>query len=273
LPAQTTKLAVAIFLSITLGGIAFVPGSVHATTNSTTASSTTTVNLLLNYGNGTLVWYNNTSVPTNANFFNVTTIVTNGNVGAVFFASFGSHFVYSINNVGCIFPNIFCEQAWAFWTLDGICWDLPEVGVDQIPVSRVRTVAWFLNPVASFGDFPPTGTTCLPITIQVKPGDTQTTINPQTQGNIPVAVLTTTGFDATTVNPMTARFGVTGTEASPVHWAFEDVNGDGKLDLILQFLTTSTGIQSGDTQVTLMGRTLDGTPLRGFATIQTTRSH
>lgn len=228
-----------------------------------------TVNLLVNYGNGTLTWYNGTTVPTSSNFFNVTEQVLNGNVGAVFFASFGSHFVYSLNGVGCPASNIFCDQAWAFWTLDGICWDLPFVGVDQVYVSQTTTVAWFLNSAESFGISPPTGSLCSTASISVKPGSNQTVINLGSPGKIPVAILSTAELDATTVNPLTVRFGRTGTEASPVRWALEDVNGDGKLDLVLQFLTQTTGIQPGDSQVVLMGRTSDWAPFRGFATIQT----
>ena len=255
-----------------LSCIAFLPGLVQAspaTSTSNATLATTTVNLLVNYGNGTLTWYNGTTVPAASNFFNVTDQVLNGNVGAVFFASFGSHFVYSLNGVGCPASNIFCDQAWAFWTLDGICWDLPFVGVDQVSVSQTTTVAWFLNSAESFGTSPPTGSLCRAASISVKPGSNQTVLNLGSQGRVPVVILSTTDFDATTVNPTTVRFGKTGTEASPVHWAIEDVNGDGKPDLVLQFLTQTAGIQPGDNQVILMGRIVDGTPFRGFATIQT----
>ena len=227
------------------------------------------INLLVNYGNGTLTWYNGTSVPTTANFFNVTDQILSGNIGAVFFASFGSHFVYSINGVGCPASNIFCDKAWAFWTLDGICWDLPFVGVDQVSVSQTATVAWFLNSAEAFGTSPPTGSLCGAASISVKPGSNQTVINLRSPGRIPVAIISTTGLDATTVNPLTVRFGKTGTDAAPVHWTLEDVNGDGALDLVLQFQTQATGIQPGDSQVVLMGRTSNGLPFRGFATIQT----
>ena len=225
------------------------------------------VNVLLNYGNGTLVWYNDTSVPSNANFYNVTTLVTNGNLGAVFFASFGSHFVYSINGVGCPASNIFCDQAWSFWTLNGICWDLPFVGVDLIPVSQATTVAWFLNPSSTFGQSPPTGVNCLNVNVAVNPGSNPAIVDVDSGGQIPVAILSTGTFDATTVNPPSVRFGRTGTEARPIHWSFKDVNGDGRLDIVLSFRVRSTEIQQGDTQAILMGRTIDGTPFRGFATI------
>ena len=272
MPARVLRLDRTIKLVALLSSIAFLPGLVHAspaTSTSNASSTTTTVNLLLNYGNGTLTWYNGTTVPANSNFFNVTEQVLNGNVGAVFFASFGSHFVYSINGVGCPASNIFCDQAWAFWTLDGICWDLPFVGVDPVSVSMTTTIAWFLNSAESFGISPPTGSLCRAASISVKPGSNQTIVNPGSAGRIPVALLSTADLDARTVNPITVKFGRTGTEASPVHWALQDVNGDGTLDLILQFLTQTTGIQPGDSQVVLMGRTSDGSPFRGFATIQT----
>jgi len=247
--------------------MAFVPILAHATSTSS-GPSTTSVNVLLNYGNGTLVWYNQTSVPSSWNFFNVTELITGGNLGAVFFASFGSHFVYSINGVGCPASNIFCDEAWGFWTLDGICWDLPFVGVDSIPVSQATTVAWYLTPAATFGEIPPTGSNCLSVNIDVKPGDSQPVVNLNSQGVIPVAILSTSTFDATKVNPLTVRFGRTGTEASPVHSSLQDVNGDGLLDMVLQFKIQSTGFQLGDSQATLMGRTLDGTPFRGSSAIQ-----
>ena len=253
-------------LLIVLGSIAFVPMLAHATL-ATSGPSTTSVNVLLNYGNGTLVWYNQTSVPSSWNFFNVTELVTRGNLGAVFFASFGSHFVYSVNGVGCPTSNIFCDEAWGFWTLSGVCWDLPFVGVDMIPVSQATTVAWFLTPAATFGETPPTGPDCLNVNVDVKPGDSQPVVNLKSQGNVPVAILSTSTFDATKVNSLTVRFGRTGTEAAPVHFSLQDVNGDGLPDLVLQFKVQSTGLQPSDSQATLMGRTMDGTPFRGFGAI------
>ncbi len=256
-------------LLMVLASIIFLPNLGHASLVTSTSQTTTTVNLLLNYGNGTLVWYNQTVVPSNWNFFNVTNLVTSGNIGSVFFASFGSHFIYSINKVGCPASNIFCDLAWGLWTLDGICWDEAQVGVDQLFVSQVKTVAWFLTPVASLGLFPPTGASCVSANIIVKPGDSQAVLNVGSHGVIPVAILSRPTFDATKIVPATVRFGRTGTEASPLHWSLQDVNNDGTLDLVLQFRTQSTGIQSGDSQVVLMGRTIDGVSFRGFAVIQT----
>jgi hypothetical protein len=107
------------------------------------------------------------------------------------------------------------------------------------------------------------------VLIDAKPGDFPNSINPRSKGVIPVAIRTTATFDAATVDPATVRFGRTGTEASAVHSAFEDVNGDGKHDLILHFETQKTGIRCGDTSVVLMGQTLGGQAIQGSDSVQT----
>ena len=101
-------------------------------------TGTVQVNILFNYGNGTLEWHNETTVPSSWNFYNVTAAATNGNLASVFFASFGSHFVYLINRVGC--PSVFgCDNTWSFWVLNGPCWQLSNLGVDQVQVAQGKT--------------------------------------------------------------------------------------------------------------------------------------
>ena len=85
----------------------------------------------------------------------------------------------------------------------------------------------------------------------------------------PVAILSTETFDATTVDPTTVRFGATGTEAAPRHLARNDVNGDGRPDLILRFRLGDTGIECGDTEAFLTGETFDGQAIEGSDAIKT----
>ncbi len=246
--------------------VAFLPSHV-STVEATVNPGSVPVSLLFNYGNGTLEWHNNTLVPSTWNFFNVTLADANGNVGAVFFASFGSHFVYLINGVGC--PAVFgCDLAWSFWVLEGPCWTLPEVGVDQVPVSAGATAAWFLVPAATFGENPPTGSGCISATVDVKPGSDTNPINIKSNGLIPVAVLTTASLDASKINPSSVRFGPTGTEAAPaVPPSLEDVDGDGSLDLVLHFKTQDTGFKTSDTQAVLTGTTTSGIAFIGTDTV------
>jgi hypothetical protein len=94
------------------------------------------------------------------------------------------------------------------------------------------------------------------IEIDIKPGSFPNSINLKSKGVIPVAILTTMALDATTVMADTVRFGPA--EAEPVHWALEDVDGDGDTDMILHFRTQETGIKATDTEAELIGTTQSG---------------
>lgn len=107
------------------------------------------------------------------------------------------------------------------------------------------------------------------IEIDIKPGSFPNSINPRSNGVIPMAILTTDEFDGMTVDPNSLLFGRTGTEASPKHYAFEDVDGDGDIDMILHFKTKETLIQCGDTEAKLTGQTLDGLKIYGLDSVRT----
>jgi len=78
----------------------------------------------------------------------------------------------------------------------------------------------------------------------------------------------TPSFNASSVDPETVRFGRTGIEAQPVHFA--DVDADSDLDLILHFKRAETGIQCGDQVAYLTGGTLIGKEIEGSDTVKTT---
>lgn len=113
------------------------------------------------------------------------------------------------------------------------------------------------------------------VQIDIKPGEFPNEINPSSRGRILVAILTTDAtdnvgtFDATTVDPTTVLFGATGTEATLVQDALEEVDGDGDIDMLLQFNTQDTGIECGDTSATLTGQTFDGQGIQGTDSIET----
>ncbi|MFC2047163.1 hypothetical protein ACFLTK_02655 [Chloroflexota bacterium] len=104
------------------------------------------------------------------------------------------------------------------------------------------------------------------ITIDIKPGSNTNSINPDSKGVIPVAILTTTDFDPSLVDPNTLAFGPAGAPA--VKFAFEDVDGDGVLDMILHFRTQMTGLSFGDTEATLIGQTKDGRDIMGTDSVR-----
>jgi hypothetical protein len=107
------------------------------------------------------------------------------------------------------------------------------------------------------------------IQIDIKPSSFPNSINPKSNGVIPVAILTTDAFDATTVDPLSVRFGPKGAKEVHKKGHIEDVNHDGELDLVLHFKTQATGITCSDTSASLMGETVDGEAIQGFDSIKT----
>ena len=111
------------------------------------------------------------------------------------------------------------------------------------------------------------------ISIDIKPATFPNSINPNSRGRIPVAILSKYFFDATDANPATIFFGANGLEAAPVQSTIEDVNGDGRMDLVLHFLTQETGITCETSSVSLTGETFSGVKITGSDFIVTAGCH
>lgn len=111
----------------------------------------------------------------------------------------------------------------------------------------------------------PTSTT---VPIDVRPGSTSNPVTPRSNGVISVAILSTSTFDASTVGPASVRFGPGAALARDVA-RLSDVNGDGELDLILQFRVQDTGIECGDAFASLTGETFSGEPIQGTDSLVT----
>ena len=107
------------------------------------------------------------------------------------------------------------------------------------------------------------------VTIDIKPGDEPTVMDPRSEGMIPVAILSSPNFDATSVDPGTVRFGATGDEAAPVRSMREDVDRDGDTDLRFMFRATQTNITCGDTSASLTGKTRSGQAIAGSESFTT----
>ncbi|MBC8191103.1 MAG: T9SS type A sorting domain-containing protein [FCB group bacterium] len=101
-----------------------------------------------------------------------------------------------------------------------------------------------------------------PVTVDIKPGSDNNSVNPKSRGVIPVAILSEAGFDATTIDVSSLSFGPGG--AATAHSGhIEDVDDDGDDDLMLHFRTQASGVSSGDVALCLTGFTLSGIPLAG----------
>jgi len=107
------------------------------------------------------------------------------------------------------------------------------------------------------------------VSIDIKPGSLPNSINLKSEGVIPVAILTTDLLDAATVDPASITFGLTGTEATLLKFAMQDIDGDGDTDIILHFKTKATGIVCGTTAAYLKGRTVNEQAIQGSDSVRT----
>jgi 6-phosphogluconolactonase (cycloisomerase 2 family) len=107
------------------------------------------------------------------------------------------------------------------------------------------------------------------VAIDIKPGEFPNSINPRSNGVIPVAILTTASFDATTVDHLSVEFGPNAATEAHGQGHIEDANGDGKPDLLLHFNTQDAGIQCRETSASLTGKTVSGQVIEGSDVIQT----
>ena len=110
--------------------------------------------------------------------------------------------------------------------------------------------------------------TTLTVSIDVKTESPDNVIPLQAGGVIPVAILTTDAFNAASVDAATVCFVQDCTEKHGTGH-LEDVNGDGRPDMLLHYETQETGIASGDTQACLTGKTTAGVAIQGCDRIVT----
>lgn len=124
--------------------------------------------------------------------------------------------------------------------------------VAVLSVAGVGSLAHLTDTETSAGNTFTAAVWSIEVEIDIKPGSYPNSINPDSEGVIPVAILTTAIFDAADVDASTVRFGPA--EAWAEQWALEDVDNDGDEDMILHFRTQDTGIKAGDTEAELVGK-------------------
>lgn len=107
----------------------------------------------------------------------------------------------------------------------------------------------------------------IPVQIDVKPNDQVNAVSLNSRGVVPVAILSNLNFDVKSVRVDTVTFANSDQIAHEGH--YEDVNGDGLLDLLLHFETQSvTTLSGGSTSVTVTGMTRDRYFLTGQDSIK-----
>ncbi len=111
----------------------------------------------------------------------------------------------------------------------------------------------------------------LPVAIDIKPGEHSNSIRLGSNGNVPVAILSTAEFDARTVDPLTVSLAGAGVRLrgnGTPQAAAQDVNGDGLPDLVVQVSTQALQLAAADVEAVLTGRTCGTRRIRGVDTVR-----
>jgi len=142
------------------------------------------------------------------------------------------------------------------------------LGVDGIEICLLR-----VNCVSMDADYSVDNINLTPITpeqevkIDIKPGSMENPVNPGENGQLPVAILGSTGFDVAQIDPSSILLGSatlsTRGKAEKLAYSLEDVNGDGFTDMMTFFGVPDLALTSSETALTMTAVLSDGTPIRG----------
>jgi len=109
------------------------------------------------------------------------------------------------------------------------------------------------------------------ISLDVKPGSSnRAPINPRSKGKYPVALLSDATFNAMDIDPSTLTFGRTGNEASlsKCDPYGQDVNGDGRLDLVCHFNNQPAHFNYDSLEGIVRGTTRQGMAFEGHGLLK-----
>jgi len=107
------------------------------------------VDLLIEFSNGTRIWHNSTSVPIGWTLFNLTIVTTGGRVE--YQTAYGSAFITSISGVSGSGPFYWL---WYSWNSTSGEWASGMSGADQYVLLDGDTLAWYLADTSRYPNIP-----------------------------------------------------------------------------------------------------------------------
>jgi hypothetical protein len=141
-----------LLIALTVAGVQLVSyySLQRLDTGVTSSKNCLDVCVLIDYGNGTNRWYNETNVAAGSNLYNFTISVAK--VDASYSPQFNEHYVTGIDGVRDADPY--------FWTLwiynqNKTAWTISFVGADLIKLGEGYIIAWFYQNISSGRCKPP----------------------------------------------------------------------------------------------------------------------
>ena len=94
--------------------------------------------ILVDFGNGTLHWYNNTQIQPGWNMYVTTVVLSGGNLQARWDPQYQEHFITGIDGI-----SNSGSTYWFLWTYNSTArWQVAQVGADDLPVYNASVFAW-----------------------------------------------------------------------------------------------------------------------------------
>jgi len=105
-----------------------------------TSTSLYTANVVIDFGNGTRAWYNNTSFQPGWNLYIFTVVLTSGRLDAQWYPQYGEHLVTGVDGIS---NSASSDTAWFFWNWNATAkWQSPAVGADDLNIYNGSVFAW-----------------------------------------------------------------------------------------------------------------------------------
>jgi hypothetical protein len=102
------------------------------------SSSLYAADILIDFGNGTSIWYNDTRVQPGWNMYVETVVLSHGDLQAQWYPDYQEHLVLGIDGVADS-----QTMDWFLWSYNETAsWQTSQVGADQLPVYNGSVFAW-----------------------------------------------------------------------------------------------------------------------------------
>ncbi len=115
------------------------------------------IDLMINYGNGTRMWHNFSRIPIGFSLYNATMLITKGNMEATYYPQLQSHLVNVINGVGKDEDLDRISWSWIIWHYNEKLskWVTYEVAADMVYPRNGDKIAWCYQDTSNYPNFDP----------------------------------------------------------------------------------------------------------------------